>query len=791
MASHTLFAPHSLQLWLEAQSQDLPAVSLEQVRQLAQHTGGIHEDQALQAMLLAARSLIEQHPDYNIFCSRLLLGQLYQEVLGSLSPEGRYASGFAHYLHQGVQAGVLDPRLLTLDPEVLSQCLDPAADQLLRFQGLQIMKDRYLIRDRQQRLLELPQWLWLRVAAGLCLNEQDPLRWAPRFYKVISQLRYLPSTPTLFSAGTPHPQLSSCFLNTVEDSLEGIFKCFSDNARLSKWAGGIGTDWTPIRATGSLIQGTNGESQGLIPWLRIDNDVALAVNQGGKRKGAHCAYLETWHLDLPDFLDLRKNVGDERRRTHDLHLAHWIPDLFMQRVLADQHWTLFCPSDVPDLHDLYGAAFVQRYTAYETDFEAGRIRGQRLRAQDLWRRMLTSLFETGHPWITFKDPSNLRSPQDHAGIVRSSNLCTEITLNSSASETAVCNLGSLNLGRHIYKGVLLTACLSETIELAVRMLDNVIDLNYYPTPEASKANLQHRAVGLGVMGYQDALLALDLPFDSEAHLDWADQTFEWISYQALQASCQLAQEKGPYASFTGSKWSRGLFPMDTLTLLEASRGEALALPKGSLHGQLNWERLKQAVSQYGLRNSNLLAIAPTATISHLAHASPCIEPLFSPLYVSSNLSGEFTELAPGLVAELEAAGLWSSELLDRLKAVDGQLSRLPEIPKPIRQRYRQAFELDQRWLIRAAARRGKWLDQSQSLNLFVSQASGKLLHELYTLAWHSGLKSTYYLRTRAASQVEKAALDPNRHGRSHQRQRDTPATAPVCRPDAPDCEVCQ
>jgi len=790
MQTQTVF--QDLLPWLDAQCHDLPQVALQELLAETEHglETGMSASTALQALLLNTRSRIEQDPDYNAFSTRLLLGKLYQEVLGGLEADGAYISGFVHYVRQGVAEGLLDPRLEELNLQELSRCLEPSADQHFRFQGLQILADRYLIRNRQQALLELPQWLWLRVAAGLSLNEKEPERWAARFYRIMSQMLYLPSTPTLFSAGTCHAQLSSCFLNTVPDSLEGIFKTYSDNARLSKWAGGIGTDWTPVRATGSLIQGTNGQSQGLVPWLKIDNDVALAVNQGGKRKGAHCAYLESWHLDLLDFLDLRKNVGDERRRTPDLHLAHWIPDLFMQRVQQDAPWTLFCPADVPELHSLYGPSFVKAYIDYEAAALRGEIRSQQHPAKDLWRRILTSLFETGHPWITFKDPCNLRSPQDHVGVVHSSNLCTEITLNTSASETAVCNLGSLNLAAHIRSGVLLQANLAETISLAVRMLDNVIDLNFYPTPEARQSNLQHRAVGLGVMGYQDALLALQLDFDSEAHLDWADQTFEWISYQAIQASAELAREKGAYATFAGSKWSRGIFPLDSLALLEEARGESLDCGRSS---QLNWKRLKAEVQAYGLRNSNLLAIAPTATISHLAHTSPCIEPLFSPLFVSSNLSGEFTELAPQLVADLEAEGLWKPELKERLKAVDGQLSRLPDLPLAIRQRYRQAFELDQRWLIRAAARRGKWLDQSQSLNLFVSQPSGKLLHELYTLAWRSGLKTTYYLRTRAASQVEKASLDIGRYGRSHQRpdQQVEAAAAPACRPDQPDCEVCQ
>ncbi len=752
---------------------------------------GISTEEIDESAILSARTLIEQHPNYAYVSARLVLKVLYQQVFGPVEArrqglQNLYESHFADYLQQGVDAGILDERLLEFDLQRLSKAIDSTADQRFQFQGIQILKDRYLIRNREQRILELPQWMWLRISMGLALLEENREERAIEFYNLIKDFYYVPSTPTLFSSGTVHPQLSSCFLNTLDDSIEGIFKSYTDNARLSKWAGGIGTDWTPIRATGSLIQGTNGQSQGLIPWLKIDNDVAIAVNQGGKRKGAHCAYLETWHLDIEDFLDLRKNVGDERRRTHDINTANWIPDLFMKRVQADGHWTLFSPDQVPELHDLFGILFEEAYVRREEQFDAGEIMGKRVEAKALWRKMLTMLFETGHPWVTFKDPCNVRSPQDHVGVVHSSNLCTEITLNTSLQETAVCNLGSVNLARHVENGKIDYDRLGQTIRLAVRMLDNVIDINFYPTPEAKEANLKHRAIGLGMMGYQEMLYQLDLPFASEAHLAIADELVERFSYEAIQASAQLAQERGAYPSFKGSKWSRGVFPVDTIDLLEQERG----LPINCNRTQtLDWASLKATVIKQGLRNSNLMAIAPTATISNIVGTTPCIEPTFKNLFVSSNLSGEFTIINQWLVQDLEKRGLWNTEMVAALKAVDGKLSKLNHIPADLQAKYPDVFDLDQSWLIRAAAIRGKWIDQSQSLNLFVAQPSGKLLHELYTTAWNMGLKTTYYLRSLAASQVEKATVDQNQFGKTHIRQVE--AAPQACAIDNPDCEACQ
>lgn len=753
---------------------------------------GISTEEIDESAILSARTLIEQHPNYAYVAARLVLKVLYQQVFGPVSAREQelqklYETHFADYLQKGVEAGILDERLLDFDLEQMSKAINSKADQHFQFQGIQILKDRYLIRNREQVILELPQWMWLRIAMGLALLEPNKEERAIEFYQLIKDFYYVPSTPTLFSAGTVHPQLSSCFLNTVDDSIEGIFKAYTDNARLSKWAGGIGTDWTPIRATGSLIQGTNGQSQGLIPWLKIDNDVAIAVNQGGKRKGAHCAYLETWHLDIEDFLDLRKNVGDERRRTHDINTANWIPDLFMKRVQQNAHWTLFTPDQVPELHNLYGNAFEQAYEDREFQFEAGFIQGKRIEAKALWRKMLTMLFETGHPWITFKDPCNLRSPQDHVGVVHSSNLCTEITLNTSLQETAVCNLGSVNLARHVVEGDIDYERLSRTIHSAVRMLDNVIDINFYPTEEAKEANLKHRAIGLGMMGYQEMLYQLDLPFASEAHLEVADALVERFSYEAISSSCALAEERGEYISFEGSKWDRGLFPLDTMTLLELERGLPVECDRNQ---RLDWQILKARVARNGLRNSNLMAIAPTATISNIIGTTPCIEPTFKNLYVSSNLSGEFTVINQWLVQDLEKRGLWQPDMVAALKAVDGQLSKLKNVPADLKAKYPDVFELDQSWLIRAAAIRGKWIDQSQSLNLFVAQPSGKLLHELYTTAWSMGLKTTYYLRSLAASQVEKATVDQAYFGKTHIRQVE-PSSPQACAIDNPDCEACQ
>ncbi len=790
--------------------ENLPSVSWSDVAlgcKLAWYDG-ITTKEIDESAILSARGLIEKHPNYAYAAARLVLRVLYQEVFGAIESRKQdvqelYQSQFAAYLKVGVDESILDSRLLDFDLDKLSKAIDATADREFMFQGIQLLKDRYLIRDRKQAVIELPQWMWMRVAMGLSIQEPDKNARAIEFYNLLKSFSYMSSTPTLFSSGTTHSQLSSCFLNMAEDSIEGIFKTYADNAKLSKWAGGIGTDWTPVRATGSDIKGTNGKSQGLIPWLKIDNDVAIAVNQGGKRKGAHCVYLETWHLDVEDFLELRKNVGDERRRTHDINTANWIPDLFMKRVHANAEWTLFSPETVPELHELFGIAFEDAYEKREAEFDAGTLVGKRMQAKDLWRKMLTMLYETGHPWITFKDPCNLRSPQSHVGVVHNSNLCTEITLNTSSVETAVCNLGSVNLARHVRfdeAGVpqIDYTKMEATIRTAVRMLDNVIDINYYPTVEAENANLKHRAIGLGAMGYQEMLYHMNLPFASDAHLELADEVFERLSFSAIQASAELAEERGAYPSYKGSKWSQGQFPLDTVDLLEKERGLPINCNRNS---KLDWTALKARVQKTGIRNSNIMAIAPTATISNIIGTTPCIEPMFKNLYVTSNLSGEFTVINQWLIQDLEALGLWGEDMADALKAVDGKLGKLSHVPQALVDKYPDCFDIEQTWLVRAAAIRGKWIDQSQSVNLFVAQPSGKHLHELYTSAWHAGLKTTYYLRTMGASQIEKSTVDQSKYGKTHQRENVTSinnnipqsveSTAQACSIEDPTCEACQ
>ena len=758
---------------------------------------GISTEEIDESTIMSARSLIEQHPEYGKVAARLVLKVLYQNVFGAAEARDHdldelYRGQFAAYIKKGVETEMLTSELLEFDLEKLASALDTQADEKFQYQGIQILKDRYLIRDRQKEVIELPQWMWMRVAMGLALSESNATEgtreeWAIRFYRLYKDFRYVSSTPTLFSSGTLHPQLSSCYLNTVGDSLEGIFKVYTDNARLSKWAGGLGTDWTPVRATGAHIKGTNGESQGLIPWLKIDNDVAVAVNQGGKRKGAHCAYLETWHMDIEDFLELRKNVGDERRRTHDINTANWIPDLFMKRVKANAEWTLFSPNDVSELHDLYGKEFEVAYEKREAQFDAGEILGRRIEAKALWRKMLTMLFETGHPWITFKDPCNLRSPQDHVGVVHSSNLCTEITLNTSADETAVCNLGSINLSEHVTNGQFDYEKMQDTIQTAVRMLDNVIDINYYPTIESKTANMRHRAIGLGAMGYQDMLYKLSIPFNSDEHIQLADVLFEQFSHAAISASADLAEERGAYETFKGSKWDRGLMPLDTLNLLEQERGLPIEVNRDT---RMDWHSLRERIQKTGLRNSNIMAIAPTATISYICGTTACIEPTFRNLFVNSNLSGEFTMINRYLVEDLQAEGLWDPEMAERLKAVDGDVSRLDDVPEAIQRKYPDIFSIEMPWLIKAASVRGKWIDQSQSINLFVANTSGKHLNDLYTMAWEYGLKTTYYLRTLGASQVEKSTVDTSKYGKTHTRGQNV-TNIQACNINDPDCEACQ
>lgn len=766
---------------------------------------GITEHEIAQALILAARSRFEREPAYTHVAARLLLTTLYAEAFGTetlLSQATEAYHGYAaQYIATGIAAEMLDPALATFDLDRIAAALRPERDLMFNYLGLQTLYDRYLLQTKGRRY-EPPQLFWMRVAMGLALGEEDREGRAIAFYDLISQFAFVPSSPTLFNAGTRHPQLSSCFLTTVPDDLGAIFKCVRDNALLSKWSGGLGNDWTNVRSLGARIAGTNGNSQGIIPFLKVANDTAIAVNQGGKRKGAVCAYLEPWHLDIEEFLELRRNTGDDRRRTHDMNTALWIPDLFMQRVAEGGAWTLFSPSDVPDLHDLYGRAFAERYTHYEAIAKTGEIALSRtLPAVDLWRKMLTMLFETGHPWITFKDPSNIRSSQNHAGVVHSSNLCTEILLNTAADETAVCNLGSINLPAHLTDGKLDHMHLKATVRTAVRMLDNVIDLTYYPTDEARAANLRHRPVGLGIMGFQDALYALGVSYASEEAVEFADRSMEAISYFAILASTELAHERGTYPSYEGSKWSFGVLPIDSIRLLEEQRGLPVAMDRTTT---MPWEKVRNAVWEYGMRNSNVMAIAPTATISNIVGTSQSIEPAYKNLFVKSNMSGDFTQINIALVADLKRLGLWDDAMLDDLKYYDGSLLDIERIPDDIKQRYLTAFEVDPSWLIEAASRRQKWIDMGQSLNLYMVEPSGKKLSEMYFAAWNAGLKTTYYLRTLAATQVEKSTLDINRRAiqprwmKSQSASSNIQITRPATEVDdatactlGEDCEACQ
>ncbi|HEY4416754.1 MAG TPA: ribonucleoside-diphosphate reductase subunit alpha [Verrucomicrobiae bacterium] len=733
-----------------------------------------------QAMILTARTRIEREPDYTFVAARLLQRKIYREALPPFSTSAELATQhrehFAKYVARGIEVGRLSPELLKFDLAKLSTTLRLDRDQQFTYMGAQTLYDRYLLHHEGQRL-ETTQYFWMRVAMGLSINEggQKNER-AIEFYEVLSTFRFISSTPTLFNAGTLHPQLSSCYLSTIMDDLDHIFKVISDDARLSKWAGGLGNDWTNVRGTGGHIKGTNGTSQGVIPFLKVANDTAVAVNQGGKRKGAMCAYLETWHLDIEDFLELRKNTGDERRRTHDMNTANWIPDLFMQRVKANAHWTLFSPNNTPDLHDLYGTAFKTRYEEYERLADEGKIKlFKRVEAVALWRKMLTMLFETGHPWITFKDPSNIRSPQGHVGVVHSSNLCTEILLNTSAEETAVCNLGSINLSVHCTDHGLNGDLIARTARTAMRMLDNVIDINFYPTPEARSANLKHRPVGLGMMGFQDALYKLRLPYASEAAVEFADTSMELISYHALLSSAELAKERGTYSTFKGSKWDQGLLPCDTIELLAQERG-ALDMDRSA---KLDWSPVREAIRQHGLRNSNTMAIAPTATISNIIGVCQSIEPTYKHLFAKANLSGDFTTANTYLVADLKKLGLWDAEMVDDLKYHDGILKEIDRVPADLKALYLTAFEIEPRWMIECASRRQKWIDMGQSLNLYLAQPNGKQLSEMYLLAWEKGLKTTYYLRSLAATQIEKSTTDTNRRGLQPKWMKNKSASADI------------
>lgn len=767
-----------------------------------QFYNGITPKEIGRSMVLAARARIENDPDYDTVAGRLVLNIIYRESLGKSAADGNvqelYRDKFADFVAVGIEAGRIAPELADFDLEMIAGALDASRDSLFPYLGLQTIYDRYLLHIDGRRF-EAPQFFWMRVAMGLAVQEECKNERAIEFYNVLSQFRFTSATPTLFNAGTLHPQLSSCYLSTVSDDLDSIFKAIGDNAKLSKWAGGLGNDWTNIRATNSHIKGTNGQSQGVIPFLKVVSDTAVAVNQGGKRKGAVCSYLESWHLDIEEFLDLRKNTGDERRRTHDMHTANWIPDLFMKRVENKQDWTLFSPDDTPDLHDLVGNAFATRYEQYEQDAADGKIKlSRKIPAVDLWRKMLTRVFETGHPWITFKDPSNVRSPQDHCGVVHSSNLCTEILLNTSADEIAVCNLGSINMLNHVTDGKLDLEKLEETVNTAVRMLDNVIDINFYPTPEAKNANHRHRPVGLGLMGFQDALSACGISYASEAAVEFADRSMEAISYYAIQASSRLAAERGTYSSYEGSKWDRGLLPIDTIELLEQERGLPIDMDKSM---SMDWEPIRKLVAEHGMRNSNVMAIAPTATISTIIGVTQSIEPTYKHLFVKSNLSGEFVQINVRLVNELKERGLWDDSMLEKLKYYDGCLGEIPGLPEDIKGRYATAFEIEPSWIIRCASRRQKWIDMGQSLNLYLDQPSGKRLDEMYRLAWHAGLKTTYYLRSLGATQVEKSTVDINKFGVQPRWMKNASSSASIaverqpevqqCSIDNPDCEACQ
>ena len=730
-------------------------------RCLSELQEGMKTDDLDIALVYAARSYIELDSEYSQLAARLGHRALYQEVLGKTDPQqvdSAYRRTFIDNISVMAEAGRLDKAMLSFDLKRIAAAIKPERDNLFEYLGFQTLYDRYLLRvEGSERKLETTQAFWMRVAMGLSLNESDREARAIEFYDVMSTLHYVPSTPTLFMAGTTKSQLSSCYLNTVEDDLSHIFKVYGDNAQLSKYSGGIGTDWSNIRATGSLIKATNVESQGVIPFLRIANDVTVAINRSGKRRGATAAYLETWHHDIEDFLDLKRNTGDERRRTHDMNTANWIPDLFMKRVNDGAQWTLFSPDEVPELHHIYGRDFEKKYIEYEQKADRGEIKlYKRMPAKDLWRKMITMLFETGHPWITFKDPANVRSPQDHVGVVHNSNLCTEITLNTSDTETAVCNLGSVNLACHMLNGKLDEEKIARTVAVAMRILDNVIDLNYYPTIEARTSNLRHRPVGLGIMGFQDALYLADLDFDSDETVRFADTSMELISYHAILNSALLAKERGAYETYEGSKWDRNIFPIDTLNLLEQERGTPIGVMRTS---SLDWAPVRAAVREHGMRNSNTMAIAPTATISNISGCYPCIEPIFKNLYVKANMSGDFTVVNKYLVEDLKRLGLWNQTVLEEIKQHDGSIGEVSIIPPRLRSKYKEAFDIDAEWIIKAAAYRGKWIDQSQSLNIFFNSTSGRRLAEIYMLAWHVGLKTTYYLRTVAASSVEKSTVD--------------------------------
>ena len=765
---------------------------------------GVTEDDARTSLVMTARTLVEQEPNYTYVTARILLDNIRTEALSYLGMQKQatqsemkdlYHQAFRNFLGKGVENEILNPELLEMDIERLGKAINPERDNLFTYLGLQTLYDRYFIHDSETRY-ELPQVFFMRVSMGLALREEQREERAIEFYNLLSSFDYMSSTPTLFNSGTKHSQLSSCYLTTVPDDLHGIYGAIQDNAMLSKWAGGLGNDWTPVRGLGSQIKGTNGKSQGVVPFLKVVNDTAVAVNQGGKRKGAVCSYLETWHMDIEEFVELRKNTGDDRRRTHDMNTANWVPDLFLKRVSEDKKWTLFTPSDTPDLHDLYGKDFEKKYEEYEAQTKTGEIEFfKEVEAKELWKKMLSMVFETGHPWITFKDVCNLRSPQQHIGVVHSSNLCTEITLNTSQEEIAVCNLGSVNLTHHIKDNAMDEIKLEKTINTAIRMLDNVIDINFYAVEAAETSNMRHRPIGLGIMGFHDALYMLNTPYASQEAVDFADTSMEMVSYYAIKASSDLAKERGKYQSYEGSLWSQGILPLDSIKLLKESRGDDyLDIDESST---MDWETLREKVKKQGMRNSNVMAIAPTATIANITGVSQSIEPTYQNLYVKSNLSGEFTVTNIPMVEKLKELGLWDSVMINDLKYYDGAVKGISRIPEEIKELFATAFDIEPRWLIDAASRRQKWIDQSQSLNLYIDEPNGKKLDIMYRMAWLRGLKTTYYLRSRSATTTEKSTIatgELNAVAASVQpeAQPQSTTTAPAaCSILDPDCEACQ
>ena len=763
---------------------------------------GVSIEDVKTSLVMTARTLVEKEPNYTYVTARILQDNIRTEALTYLGMqpqatqqemESLYPEALRRFIDKGIENDILNKELLEMDIEKLGNAIKSERDGNFTYLGLQTLYDRYFIHDNELRY-ELPQVFFMRVAMGLALREEQREGKAIEFYNLLSSFDYMSSTPTLFNAGTKHSQLSSCYLTTVPDDLHGIYGAIQDNAMLSKWAGGLGNDWTPVRGLGSQIKGTNGKSQGVVPFLKVVNDTAVAVNQGGKRKGAVCSYLETWHVDIEEFVELRKNTGDDRRRTHDMNTANWVPDLFLKRVSEDKEWTLFTPSDTPDLHDLYGLEFEKKYEEYEAQTQTGEIDFyKKIDAKELWKKMLSMVFETGHPWITFKDACNLRSPQQHVGVVHSSNLCTEITLNTSQEEIAVCNLGSVNLTHHLKDGAIDEDKLERTINTAIRMLDNVIDINYYAVKAAETSNMKHRPIGLGIMGFHDALYMIGTPYASQEAVDFADKSMEMVSYYAIKASSDLAAERGSYSSFEGSLWSQGILPLDSIKLLKESRGDDYLEQDES--STMDWDTLRETVKTQGIRNSNVMAIAPTATIANITGVSQSIEPTYQNLYVKSNLSGEFTVTNIPMVEKLKELGLWDAVMINDLKYYDGSLGGISRIPEDVKELYATAFEIEPRWLIDAASRRQKWIDQSQSLNLYINEPNGKKLDIMYRMAWLRGLKTTYYLRSKGATTSEKSTISTGElNAVSAEPVAQATSAAPLpsaCSITDPDCDACQ